>query len=162
MQQSDNKFLSGSRYWRLICDLRIRQLLLLVFGLLSLISISAITWNAIQVFNQYNEAEQMSGSNAVGQQALALNARLARERGLTAALLSSLDINTAETRQRLSRLRDEADHDLQLLHQLLEQHHKLPTIPIIYNSLETMLQQLTELRHRVDHSLETQQTAISD
>lgn len=122
MQRLTTSSAHTSRLWRLLCDLRIRQLLLLVFCLLSLITVSALSWNAIQVFKQYGEAERMSGINAIAQRALALNAVLARERGFTAALLAQPNSHNLKTQQQLSLLQEDSDQDLRLLYKALGEH----------------------------------------
>ncbi|MCW9015000.1 MAG: EAL domain-containing protein, partial [Gammaproteobacteria bacterium] len=153
MHQSVPTPANSSRFWRLLRDLRIRQLLLMVFGLLSIITISAIAWNTVQVFKQYNKAERISGTNAIGHQALTVNALLASERGFTAALLANLEINTSDNQKYLSVLRQQTDQGLQQLFRKLDQYSQLPKVPGIYSKLETTAQRLLANRLQADQSL---------
>jgi len=154
MQHTLQTSLKHSPLWRLLCNLRIRQLLLMVLGLLCLIVISSLGWNAIQALNQYDKAEQMSGTNIIGQQTLILNTLLARERGLTAALLVNPENYNSKTRQHVLRLRLDTDQTLQQLYQEVEEHLKLPDSASIHQRLETMSRRLTLNRQQADQSLE--------
>jgi diguanylate cyclase (GGDEF)-like protein/PAS domain S-box-containing protein len=161
MQYTTDTTSSHSRLWRLLCSLRIRRLLLIVLGILSLIAIMAIGWNAIQVYHQYNNAEHLSGSNEIGQQALALNARLARERGFTATLLANPSIQTPQTTQQLTQLRDHTDHTLALLHHKLEENPSFHTMMKIRPRLESIIKRLTDSRQRANHTLQNGEDTTS-
>lgn len=137
-----------------VFNLRIRHLLLIIFGTLSLIAISAITWNAFHVYSDYIEAEQIAGSNDIGQHALALNALLARERGLTAGMLSNPGNYTDENRRHLSRLRKSTDAGLEQLYDKLEQHRQKVNISTIDDRLKAASRTLFDSRRRVNQSLE--------
>lgn len=138
----------------IIYKIRIRQLLLLIFGLLSLIAIAAISWNAVGVYQQYIHAENMAGSNVVGEQSLALNVYLARERGLTAALLANRGIYDDRNRQHLNHLRQKSDESLRLLFQKISQFPRLPTISLVHKHVTAVQQRLEQIRLQADHSLD--------
>jgi diguanylate cyclase (GGDEF)-like protein/PAS domain S-box-containing protein len=147
--------------WRLLHNLRIRQLLLLVLGCLSLIAIMAIGWNAIHVYQEYINAEQLSGSNKVSQEALSLNAHLARERGFTASLLASSAASSAHTDNYLSLLRAHSNDALHLLQKTLEENTALSSIGNARQQLKKIIQRLNNSRSQTDYSLQNNDNTIS-
>ena len=150
-----------SRFWRLLCNLRIRQLLIMVLGNLSLIAILAIGWNAFQVYYQYDEAEQLFGSNEIGQQALDLNANLARERGYTAIQLAKRSAHSPQSSEHLSQLRIATDNALSRLNNRLEQNSSLSTSTRIYRQLGTMTERLLDNRQLADREMQRVGPGIS-
>lgn len=161
MELLTNTYAKYSHLLTLSFNLRIRQLLLIVLGMLSLIAVMGLGLNATQAFNQYNNAEQMAGSNAISQQALLLNSLLARERGLTAALLASPDNLNTTTRQHLFRTRADSIRGLQQLFRELEERSTQPNIPTISQHLEEISQRLTLIRLQVDRSLNDNEPVIT-
>ncbi|MCW9024126.1 MAG: EAL domain-containing protein [Gammaproteobacteria bacterium] len=149
------------RFWHLLCKMRIRQLLLLVLGLLTLISIMALGWNVIHVLHQYEDAEYMAGSSDIGQQALALNALLARERGLAAALLANPKTYNAKTKIHLKQLRQDADKAMYSLYQKLKENTSLVTIPTIHPHLDSVVQRLSDNRQQVDQNLNNNDASMT-
>ena len=91
-----------------MCNLRIRQLFILGFEILSLITMILIGWNAIQVSNQYDDVEELAGSNAIAHPVLELSALLARERGFTGSLLTKSDNQIDMIRQCLLQAMDDS------------------------------------------------------
>ncbi|MCW9031932.1 MAG: diguanylate cyclase, partial [Gammaproteobacteria bacterium] len=143
-----------------VFNLRIRHLLLLIFGTLSLIAISAIIWNAFHVYSDYIDAEFIAGSNEIGQQALALNALLARERGLTAGMLSNPGNYTDENRHHLSQLRTSTDAGLEQLYKKINQHRSKVNTLTIDDRLKAASSHLLDTRRRVNQALE-QNTSVN-
>ena len=154
MNTETSKVPVTSRLLGLLCSLRIRQLLLVVFGLLSLIALSALAWNGLYVWRQFENVERMVESNAIGQRALALNAKLARERGLTAAILANPASHTAQIQTRLQALREASDLGLRtLFHELALHEGHMPMGRDLHQRLDRLDARLTELRARSDAAL---------
>ncbi|MFA7552801.1 MAG: EAL domain-containing protein [Spongiibacteraceae bacterium] len=133
-------------------NLKARQLLLIMFSLLSLVSIFALGWNAIQVFSQHKVVSQLSASNIAGQQVLALNALLARERGLTAALLANINLYDTNAQQDLSQLRAEVNQGFRRVQEIGERY-QLPRGKLAENKLKQIFEQLKNIRQRVGGAL---------
>jgi len=145
----------------LFSGLRIRQILLLIISVLSLIAISAISWNANQVLNQNEVAEQLVWDNAAVEQALSLNVLLARERGFTAGMLANSEYFNTDTRQYLLQLREKTDQGLRLLRDDLEGHPSLPDVSTVSQYLESLSQNLAGNRRKVDRSLDQSEAMIT-
>ncbi|MCW8906230.1 MAG: EAL domain-containing protein [Sedimenticola sp.] len=133
--------------------LRVRSLLLLIFGLLTLIAAAALTWNALHVYKDYRQAGQMAGANAVGQQSLALNVYLARERGLTAALLANPVAMTEQSQAALDQLRAKSDGGVAKLKEQVEIYARLPTVHSVSRRVGLLPSRLRMARDQVDLSL---------
>jgi len=132
---------------------RVRSLLLLIFGLLTLISIAAITWNALHVYDHYRQAGHLAGANAVGQRSLTLNVFLARERGLTAALLANPEAMAEQSREALNRLRAQSDRGLASLQEQAAIYAWLPTVRDVKGRVGSLPTRLERMREQVDLSL---------
>ena len=145
--------------WGLLCQLRIRQLLLIVFGLLGLVAIISTSWNALQVYRQYGDAEHLSTANEISRLALVLNAHLARERGLTTAQIASSSSATVEETKYLSDLRERSNTALRRIHQQLAEHAEFPTRDIIRDLLDGMAQRLADKRVQASQSIRKEDTA---
>ena len=71
----------------LVCRLRIRPLLLLVFGTTAAVALIALAWSALYAWRQLDTATWLSRTNQVADTAMRLGAAAALERGLTAIQL---------------------------------------------------------------------------
>jgi len=131
----------------------IRQILLLIISVLSLIAISAISWSAIQVLSQHDAAEQLVWDNVAVEQALSLNILLARERGFTAGMLANSEYYKSETRQDLLTLREKTDQSLRLLKGSIEARPSLLGVVAINDQLAAVSRNLADKRQKVDLSL---------
>jgi len=145
----------------LFSGLRIRQILLLIISVLSLIAISAISWSAIQVLNQNEVAEQLVWDNAAVEQALSLNILLARERGFTAGMLANSEYYNSETRQDLLTLREKTDKSLRLLQGSLKGRSGMLGVVAINEQLEVISRSLADNRQKVDLSLDHHEITIT-
>ena len=144
---------------QLICHIRIRHLLLMVLGLLSLIAVSAITWNSVGVIQQHRAAGRLSLVSRLADKSLQLTTELGVERGLTATLLASRQAVDAEQLERLNQQRKRADNRYRELANILLRHHD-PEHPGIlesgYDEIQRLLEQLLALRQEVDQALLSQ------
>jgi len=69
--------------------LPVRYVLLAMFGLLALVAVAAIAWNALQVREDIRAVEWLLTSNKLTERSLWLNAETAMERGITSSVLAS-------------------------------------------------------------------------
>jgi len=144
------------RSLQLICHIRIRHLLLMVLGLLSLIAVSAIAWNSVGVIQQHRDAGRLSLVSRLADKSLQLTTELGLERGLTATLLASRHAVDAEQLERLNRQRNRADNRYRELANILLQHHspdRSGTLERGYARMRQMNDQLLTLRREVDQAL---------
>lgn len=144
------------KFRNLICQIKIRHLLLMVLGLLCTIAISAIAWNSIDVIRQYQSASRLGLANLLADRSLKLATELAAERGLTSILLAtpaSLDSS------RLSRLKDQrkrTDQNYRLFRQMLPRNRDTDRIAPLDQAYPTLLQiwqRLLQLREDADLAL---------
>ncbi|MCW8907561.1 MAG: EAL domain-containing protein [Sedimenticola sp.] len=141
---------------QLICHIRIRHLLLMVLGLLSLIALSAITWNSVGVIQQHQDAERLNLVSRLADKSLQLTAELGLERGLTATLLASRQTVDSEQLDRLNRQRERADNRYRELANILLQHHNNEHVGVLeqgYDQMQQLRKQLLRLRQEVDREL---------
>ncbi len=104
---------------KFFCNFGIKNILIFVFGLLSLLTISVVSWNTFRIIDKYTEAEYAEWSNATSQQALKLNNTIARERGFTATLLANKKNYKIRQKLHLKQFRKDTDKDLSTFrHQL--------------------------------------------
>ncbi|MCW8883350.1 MAG: hypothetical protein OQK92_13585, partial [Sedimenticola sp.] len=73
----------------LICQIKIRRLLLMVLGLLSAVAIAALIWNGLTVLEQHRIASRLTLNSQLADQSLHLTTELAIERGLSSTLLAT-------------------------------------------------------------------------
>ncbi|MEJ1390006.1 MAG: EAL domain-containing protein [Candidatus Sedimenticola sp. (ex Thyasira tokunagai)] len=141
-----------SRLKGITCGIKIRQLLLLVLGLLSLIAISAIAWNGIHLYWQQAETDRMVLVNDLADRSLRVTSELAIERGLTATLLASGQEYSA-THDRLAAQRLKVDthsnHFIRLAKQLAKNYAD-PSMIGSLKILDKLRQRISELRKEVD------------
>jgi len=69
-------------------NINTKELLILIFGALSAITIGTISWNAFDVVKEYRSAHRLVESNHIAELTLKAGAEIAYERGLTATLLA--------------------------------------------------------------------------
>lgn len=67
-----------------------KELLILILGVLSAIAISTITWNAVDVVKEYQNAYRLVTANSIAELTLEAGTELAYERGLTSTLLAEI------------------------------------------------------------------------
>jgi diguanylate cyclase (GGDEF)-like protein/PAS domain S-box-containing protein len=72
-----------------------KELLILILGVLSAIAISTISWNALDVANQYRNAYRLVTGNRIAELTLKAGTELAYERGLTATLLARNEVSSS-------------------------------------------------------------------
>lgn len=143
------------------CKLGIRQILILVFFVLSLLSVSAISWNVLKIVDEYNNAEKISDINIISQLALDLNNKLARERGFTATLIANRNIYNNETRRLLLDFRDDSDKALNALRIELKRHSEVNRSAVFLNKLNNISKRFYENREQADNYLNYKQDVIN-
>ncbi len=148
-------------YKKMFYNLGIRQILMLVFGVLSLLTISAMSWNTLQIISRYNDAERMANINTISQLILELNNKLARERGFTATLLANRSLYNDEEKNFFLRLRKDSMTGLTVLHNELERHSGMNKINNVINKLDGITKQFLKNRQQADNYLNYQQESFN-
>ncbi|HEC18515.1 MAG TPA: PAS domain S-box protein [Gammaproteobacteria bacterium] len=97
-------------------SLKIRHLLFALFGLMTLISLSFITWETFELTVTSRKADWLIQANRLADLVIRANSIQARERGLTNILISHPETLTDETRAQMLELRAAGDG---LYHQAL-------------------------------------------
>lgn len=143
------------------CFFDIKKMLVLIFCILSLLSILAITWNTLQVIEQYNEVEQTANANHISQLALQVNNTLAQERGFTATLLANRNLYKKEVKKQLLQLREETSRDLKSLRIELERQPDMRQFLLFIKQLDIMTKQFLHSRQQADLFLNQQQDFIN-
>lgn len=141
------------RLHNLICHIKIRQLLLMVLGLLCAIAVAAIAWNSVGVVRQHQAASRLDLVNLLADKSLRLTTEMAVERGLTSTLLAMPNRLDADQMIRLSDQRKRTDNHYQVFVQILRQHY-VPDSPSVldqaYPTMQRLYAQLQQLRQEVD------------
>ncbi|MCW8982522.1 MAG: EAL domain-containing protein [Gammaproteobacteria bacterium] len=86
-----------------------KELIILILALLSGIAVSTITWNAIDVVKEYQNAQRLVTGSRIAELTLRVGTELAYERGITATLLAIKETNVSEAKMRLQRQRQKVD-----------------------------------------------------
>ncbi len=136
----------------------IRQLLLLVLGLLSLIAVFSVALNAVSVIQQYNQAARLGVENQLANRTLRVTVELAIERGLTATLLATGNRISPAALQQLNAQRLRSDRESQQFLSLLQRLGDHAATLAQSNSLASFHQlqaELEGLRNQVDRTLIT-------
>nr|WP_127476866.1 PAS domain S-box protein [Sulfurivermis fontis] len=84
---------------------RMRHLLFLLLGLITLISLAALAWAGRLALHDLHEARQLLRINDISELTLQLNTNSAMERGITAAMLANPSASTETMALELQRLR---------------------------------------------------------
>ena len=153
--------ISTFSFWSALCGFRVRTIFFLIVGMLTIISILALSWNANVVLTQKKEAEQLIWVNAFLKNSLSLNTELAQERGFTAVMLANSVYYNAESRNRLISIRRKVDQYLRLLQNDLETASISSNLAAAYTFLETLSSDIVANRQRVDASLANNGRAIT-
>ncbi|MDF1529482.1 MAG: EAL domain-containing protein [Sedimenticola sp.] len=137
----------------LICQIKIRRLLLMVLGLLSAVAIAALIWNGLTVLEQHRIASRLTLNSQLADQSLHLTTELAIERGLSSTLLATREHQNSEQLLRLSEQRKRVDDKFQTFLRSLKARrdpNSSEPLHLAYDTLLAHFQHLTRLRSYID------------
>ncbi len=138
--------------------LKIRYLLLLLFGMITAITLGSLLQGVLVTTQSYQKASWIKEANALADAVIRANASEAIERGVTATALSNPGAITSETRTRIASLREAGDrHYTEALRLAKQIQGDRATHPLA-QSLEEVDRQraaLEQARQEADRVLQT-------
>lgn len=146
-----------NRLKKSFCNFGIKNILIFVFGLLSLLSISTVSWNAFSVIENYSEVSRTEWLNKASQLALKLNNKIALERGYTATLLANKNNYHEEQKTLLKTFRNETDKILKDFRLQLENLSDKKQSTLFLKEFDNINKLFLKNREQADHYLNNDQ-----
>lgn len=138
--------------------MRIRFLLIALLGVLTLLTIGGGIWEVVDARAKLRAVEWIERTNRLADVSQRLSARLAMERGITAATLANPAEASASMRAEMLRLRESVDSKYRAVQQVVDTLSPLPSghplIPVL-NKLALQRGELDAMRLQIDTGLDS-------